>query len=154
MPTYYLDSSALATRYLWEPGSRWIVDLMKSSSSDGFISTELVMVEVVAALCRAQREGRISISRRDRTAARFLDEYPVLVETLPVSPRVLGLASRLALRRTLRAYDAVHLATALDVVNDLIQADLSAPIFVSADANLLEAARAEGLAVENPNDHP
>ena len=30
---------------------------------------------------------------------------------------------------------------------------LPAPIFVSADANLLAAARAEGLAVENPNEH-
>jgi hypothetical protein len=36
---------------------------------------------------------------------------------------------------------------------DLVEIGLPAPIFVSADENLLAAARAEGLAAEDPNAH-
>ena len=153
MPAYYLDSSALVKRYLRESGSKWMVSLTDALSSQGFFSAELVMVEVVAALGRAQRDGRISTGQRDRIVARFLDEFQGILEVMPVSSRVLRLANHLALRRALRAYDAVHLATALDVVGDLSQAGLPSPIFVSADGQLLEAARAEGLAAINPAEH-
>jgi hypothetical protein len=49
----------------------------------------------------------------------------------------------------LRGYDAVQLAAALAagaVLPDLV--------FAAADDDLLAAARLEGLAVENPNQHP
>lgn len=54
----------------------------------------------------------------------------------------------------LRGYDAIHLATALTVNAALTAANLPPLIFVAADDDLLAAARAEGLATENPNYHP
>jgi hypothetical protein len=53
----------------------------------------------------------------------------------------------------LRGYDAVQLATALTASSLLVQAGLAQPTFVAADEDLLAAARAQGLAAENPN-HP
>jgi phosphoheptose isomerase len=57
-------------------------------------------------------------------------------------------------RHPLRGYDAMHLATALAVRQSLQRQGLPTLIFISADDNLNTAASAEGLAVDNPNDHP
>jgi uncharacterized protein len=51
----------------------------------------------------------------------------------------------------LRGYDAVQLATSLVANGVLITAGLSHLTFVAADDDLVVAARAEGLAAENPN---
>ena len=61
-------------------------------------------------------------------------------------------AAVLAQQHALRAYDAVQLAAALRTSSLLRTHDL-ALIFVSGDANLPQAARAEGMATENPFDH-
>jgi hypothetical protein len=49
----------------------------------------------------------------------------------------------------LRAYDSVQLASALMLASRV----RTALIFVSADVELNNVALAEGLTVENPNDH-
>jgi predicted nucleic acid-binding protein len=54
----------------------------------------------------------------------------------------------------LRGYDAVQLATALETNRKRLSDGLSALVFVSADAELNNAAQAEGLEVENPNNYP
>jgi predicted nucleic acid-binding protein len=59
----------------------------------------------------------------------------------------------LAERHVLRGYDAVQLAAALKVHREYVAFGGSCTL-VSADAELNSAALAEGLSVENPNDHP
>jgi len=61
MRVYYLDASAFAKHYLAEPGSVWINELISRSFQDRFVSAELVSVEVVCAIARAEREERITI---------------------------------------------------------------------------------------------
>jgi predicted nucleic acid-binding protein len=153
MTIYYLDASALVKRYLWEPGSRWFRELLDRSDWSSLGSAELITVEVVCALTRAERDNRISHLQRDKLANLFLAEVRTLLDAVPVSADILQSANQLALRHPLRAYDAVHLATALELAGRLQWSGLSAPIFVAADGTLLAAARAEGLAVENPNAH-
>jgi hypothetical protein len=63
-------------------------------------------------------------------------------------------AIALTRRQKLRGYDAVHLAGALFLQETLLAQDLSPPVFLSADQELLAAAQAEGLAVDNPETHP
>jgi len=66
---------------------------------------------------------------------------------------VIDRAVELTQRHRLCGYDAVQLATAL-VASEIIQSqNLSAPIFVAADNELLTAATSERLPVENPLDH-
>ena len=153
MHLYYLDSSALAKHYLIESGSRWITELITHTAPARFVSTELAIVEVVCAITRAERERRISVSLRNSLAARSARETRSVVELIGTSQRILGHASQLALRYPLRAYDAIHLATALRALSETLVMGLPAPIFVSADTNLLAAARAEGLVAENPSEH-
>lgn len=53
-----------------------------------------------------------------------------------------------------RAYDAVQLASAITANRALHAARRSRLTFVSADDRLVKAAAAEGVIVDNPNDHP
>ncbi|GIV05843.1 MAG: hypothetical protein KatS3mg016_1418 [Fimbriimonadales bacterium] len=59
-------------------------------------------------------------------------------------------SNELARRHFLRAYDAVHLASALTVHSVLASLEGYALVFVSADQRLLQCAQQEGLSVENP----
>ncbi len=61
---------------------------------------------------------------------------------------------KLANTHRLRAYDAVQLATALDLHKDWTAHRLGTFVFVFADRNLNAAAIAEGLTVDDPNSHP
>jgi hypothetical protein len=119
----------------------------------GLFSGELVDVEVVCALCRAEHTGRIGLNQRNKSASLFILEAQQVLDHMPVTTETLHRAPRLALRHPLRAYDAIHLATALQLAEQLSWLSLAAPVFVSADGNLLAAARAEGLAAEDPNEY-
>jgi hypothetical protein len=108
----------------------------------------------VAAVAKRQRLG--SISAGDATQAinafkaHFQSQYLVMAVTREIVNHAMGLAERHALR----GYDAVQLATALELHAERRTVGLSPFIFVSADNDLNAAATQEGLAVENPNAHP
>ncbi len=153
MTIYYVDTSALMKRYLLENGSAWMNELLAQAAVDTFSSTNLIPVELIAAIARAHREKRISRARRDALAVQIAQEWRVLLVPAAVTGRVITLANELALRYPLRAYDAIHLATALVARGDGGAQGLAAPIFLSADKTLLAAAEAEGFKTEDPNDH-
>jgi hypothetical protein len=54
----------------------------------------------------------------------------------------------------LRAYDAIQLASGIIANSVLIRNGLGPLIFLAADHRLLNIAAIEGLAVDNPNQHP
>ena len=73
---------------------------------------------------------------------------------LDVKPEVIDAARQLADRHPLRAYDAVHLATAWLLKQGSVDSDDPPLTFVCADERLTAIAQAEGLTTENPNNHP
>lgn len=62
-------------------------------------------------------------------------------------------ASLLTEKHYLRGYDAVQLASALEVQKIRNSFGASSIIFVSADNALNQAAQNEGLTVDNPNNY-
>ena len=74
-------------------------------------------------------------------------------ELIAISRSIIDRAVDLTQKYKLRGYDAVQLATALVANGVLTTAGLSHLTFVAADDDLVVAARAEGLAAENPNLH-
>lgn len=153
MSSYYLDASALGKRFLSETGSKWVNGCFDSSAQHLLASSAVCGVEVASALARAHREKRISLLRRNMVLDQVREEMVSRIRSVRASESVLGLASEFAVTRNLRAYDAVHLATAVQLRSQLVSSGLPAPVFVSADARLLEAARAEQFETENPNDY-
>jgi uncharacterized protein len=71
-----------------------------------------------------------------------------------VDDPIIALARELLDRHPLRAYDAMHLDTALIVNQFCVDTYQDSLTFLSADDSLNAAASAEGLAVDNPNNHP
>ena len=63
-------------------------------------------------------------------------------------------AMRLTELHRLRAYDAVQLAAALEVIAEWVAAGLGGITLISADQDLNGAAAAMGLLVDDPLLHP
>lgn len=150
MSEFFVDTSALAKRYVTEMGSRWIRSQMSSQAGHVILISSLSPVEMVSLLIRRQREGSVSPANRLRIQNHFLlhAEHRYLV--VEPDADVLFEARSLLVRHPLRALDALQVASALQAARALG----IAPTFVSADTRLLAAASAEGLAVDDPNAHP
>jgi predicted nucleic acid-binding protein len=151
--TFYLDSSALVKRYALEAGSDWVRALC--GEPDHIIAVALIgLVEVTAAVAGKLRGGRLDQATADvildSLKAHAVDEYTLL----DVDQYTVNEAMQLALRRGLRGYDAVHLASALRLNRTLVGMQSPSLILVAADADLLGAAQAEGLQTENPHLYP
>jgi len=98
--------------------------------------------EARAALARRQREAGITRSALAR-AVSALDRDLERCVVVELSAKVARRAGELAERRALRGFDAIHLASALEVE----QLTGSTPSFCCFDDRLREAASAEGLPV-------
>ena len=149
MSVFFVDSSALAKRYVIETGSAWVRSWILPSTGNIIVISALTTVEVVSLLMRREREGTISV--RDRVAVQntFLRHVEDVYLTVEIDDVVLMYARNLLTRHVLRTLDAVQLACALAAVRTLGVK----MTFVSADRRLLAAASAEGLAVDDPNAH-
>jgi predicted nucleic acid-binding protein len=113
------------------------------------------MAEVGAALAVKHRvPGGITLRERDSALSLFLSHCQSEYELISVSRLIVDLAVRLTQDHKLRGYDAVQLASALVTNQTFTAAGLSSLTFIAADSDLLTAAQAEGLSIDNPNLHP
>ena len=147
---YLLDSSALVKYYVTEPGSSWV---RQQVGAEGTIFlAEISLAEVAAALSILQRQNRISPRHRRELWDRFERDWVIRFDPVPVTTDVIYRAALLCAQHPLKAYDAVQLATGLTLREALTKQGVSL-LFVSGDNSLVAAARAEGLAVDNPFWH-
>lgn len=101
------------------------------------VSSLLLYPEARAAVGRARRMGRLG-QRELAAARRRIDALWAAIDRVEPTAALAHRAGSLAERHELRAYDAVHLASAMSV------ADADA-VLVAADGDLLHAARSVGL---------
>jgi hypothetical protein len=109
------------------------------------VCSVLGYVEVRATLARApfrENPRRLSNAGFQRVSREFDDDRPNYLR-IPISDELLGAAAELSRTHLLRAYDAVHLATAL-----ALRERVPDQVLVSTwDVDLAAAARAEGLSL-------
>ena len=154
MAAYFFDSSALVKRYAREAGTSWVLSLVRRSATNHLYIARTTGVELVSALTRRERSGRLSRTAVAKALARFEREFTNRYTTVEVTARLVAAAMNLARAHALRGYDAVQLAAAIEVRQARIAAGASPLTLVSADDPLNAAALAEGLLVDNPNNHP
>jgi predicted nucleic acid-binding protein len=150
----FLDSSALAKRYVQETGSAWVLRLLDPATGNRIYIASITGVEVLSALARRGRGGGVSAADTAAAIAKFRSDFVHEYSKLEVTAAVLGRAMNLAETQALRGYDAVQLAAALSYNDQRLAAGASALTFISADAALNRAATVEGLTVDDPNAHP
>lgn len=154
MSAYFFDSSALVKRYIAETGSKWVINQLKPSAKNVIFIAQITGVEVTSAIARRRKGLKITSDKAQKSIWRFQRDFQNRFFQKGLAPQIVNLAMRLADKYELRGYDAVQLASALEA-NNLRQINgLSSIIFISADNALNSAARAEGLAVDNPNNYP
>lgn len=154
MASYFLDTSALAKRYVDELGSDWIRILTAPAAENALLTARITMVEMYSALARRKREGSVSTDACESAAHAFSAHSASDYRFIELDSNMVLRARDLLDRYTLRAYDSVQLASALAANQALVDRGLPPLVFVSADERLLQIAVAEGLNVENPTLHP
>lgn len=153
MAIYFLDSSAVVKRYFPEHGHMWITSLCDPARGHNLNIAQSALVEVVAALCRRERERSITLAERDALITFFRQDSKENYNIWPMNSDLYNAAGDLCRSHRLCAYDAVQLACALALRQYTSVNQAPEPIFVCADFDLLDIAGVEGLQVENPNNY-
>ena len=146
MTCYFLESSAFAKLFILEQGSEPLIKELETVDDAQKLVSSLASLEVRSAIRRREREGDISLAGAAQALAALDAEIRRIVEQ-PVSPLVIDVAKLVLDAHSLRAMDALHLATCI-VMRDTLQ--MSDICFTSADDALLKAAKSEQLPVLNP----
>lgn len=150
MAAYFVDSSALVKRYVQEAGTTWVRSLIRRTAGHQIFVAHITAVEVTAAVARRRKGKTLSARQASSILSRFRKHLAGRYTVLDMTPGLVTEAMKLANVHSLRAYDAVQLAMAVEL-NRLGQGGI---VLISADQELNAAATAEGLAVDDPRAHP
>lgn len=150
MSCYFLEATAFAKLFVQEPGTDALIRLMETVEDNRKLIAASAPLEVYAAIRKRERAG--DISGTDAAAAfEILRIEAARMVQEPLNPAVLEAARQLLDRTRLRWTDALQLGAAL-VAREMFRG--TEIIFVSASAQLLEAARADGFTVIDPIRDP
>ena len=134
----YLDTSALVKLYVEEEGAPVVRNSV--AQAELVATAAIAYVEARAAFVRRRHEGGLSTAEY-RRIIRDVDSDWARYLVVEVTDSLIRDAARLAEAHRLRAYDAIHLASAAAVHDRLAE-----PImFASWDAGLEKVARREGF---------
>ena len=142
MPFYYVDTSALVKRYHTESGSER-VDHLFSDPTASFLAANIALTEITSALDRKVQENLLTRDALNTVLAAIARDLLEDFWLIEIERAHILRSQELILRHHLRALDALHLSVLLSL-QDL------APVLVSADQKLLEAARLERFTVLDP----
>lgn len=137
MAVVCFDSSAFVKLIVEETGSDIAARLW--DEADVVAASRLAFPEVGAALAAARRAARLDVAA-ERRAHRDWEEFWSATRVVEVTVAVADSAARLARRLVLGGADAVHLASAMTMVD-------AQPILVAWDVRLRTAAVQAGLVV-------
>jgi len=154
MAPFYFDTSGLVKRYISENGSTWVNNICTPTSGNRVFIAEITALEIVSAITRRSRGGSLSAAVAALALAQFEADLQNEYFELELSSTVLTGALDFARNYGLRSLDAIQLSVALNLNREQMAASLPTITLVSADSELLAAARGEGLLVEDPNNHP
>jgi uncharacterized protein len=152
MAVLFFDSSGLMKKYIAETGTNWVISQVRPTANDVFVAS-ITGIEIVSAITRRVKGNSISQSFADKAIRRFRRDFDKRLIVIDLTPKIVEEGILLAQKHGLRGYDTVQLAVALNVRNRLLQGGITNFTFISADNNLNSAATAEGLSVDNPNNH-
>jgi uncharacterized protein len=153
MADLFFDSSALVKRYVQEVGTPWVNNLIAAPTSTAIHIANPTCVEVVAAIARRRHGGLIAAPDAALLIQQFRQEYSTDYAVVAITPAIIYRAADLADTHALRGSDALQLAVALEVHQQCQSTGVSLTV-ISADTELNAAALAEGLTVDDPNNHP
>ena len=154
MNHYFFDTSALVKRHVIEAGSGWVRSLVRAKAAHDLYIARITAVEITSAITRRQHGGHLSAAQAGAMIGHFRRHFAQRYHVIELTPALFDDAARVTRKHRLRAYDAVQLAAALDLHRRHQAAGLGPVTLISGDKPLNTAALAEGLTVDDPNNHP
>jgi predicted nucleic acid-binding protein len=151
MNSFFLDGSALAKRYVAEPGTPLVDSLLDNVPADRLIVLNIGFAEVVSILVRRKNAGILSGATFAQAVLRLGQEIihaPALHKVEPTNALVIAALAHIE-SHSVNATDAVVLHAALGLTQHFRSRgdDL---VLVASDQRLLRAAQAEGLTTFDP----
>jgi len=140
----FLDTSALAKRYVEEPGSEELEELLASIATEVFVST-LAFVELASAMGRKLRNKEIEKAKAGEVIRELEEDWFELFVKIPLEDTLAEKAAAIALEYFLKGADSVHLASAQET---------GAELFVASDNKLIRMAQKIGINSYNPESGP
>ena len=151
--TYFIDTSALAKRYITEIGSPWVQTLTDPQAENNIILARITWVEMLSAFSRLKRESAIDDNALNIALQAFEFDWDTQYQILEFDKALAEQAGELVKKYPLRAYDSVQMASALKIHQIHVKIASELFTFVSADDRLLTVAKNEGMQFENPLAH-
>jgi len=138
----YLDTSALIKRFVRELGSDVVAQLLESG--EPVATAKIAFAEVYSGLTRRLREGDLSGRAYSLVCRQFERDWLGYLR-VDLHDEILLSARDLIRRHPLRAFDAIHLASALSLQKALVEE----VTFAASDERLVRVADAEHLTTLN-----
>lgn len=151
MNYFWLDSSAMAKRYVPETGTPLINRLFSRVQADLLVCLLECVGEVISVFVRCRNGKVISATAFRQASSRFDSEIVHRGDFAKVYPTKLQMAAswKLIRQHSINSTDALILKCALDKAAGL-RVDGDDLVLVSSDLRLIRAAKAEGLLTFNP----
>ncbi len=150
MSLFFVDTSALAKRYITEIGSVWVLSWILPATGNVIVISEIAFVEMNSLLRRRVSNHTLNAATLTTLQHNFVQHFKQEYLVSYLETHIIEEAATLVDKHNLRTLDAIQLASAVQAVKYLNE-----PMtFVSADRNLLAAAANEGFATDDPNLYP
>lgn len=143
---YYLDASALVKVYCYEEGTETVVNLLNAKLP--LCSSMVIYSEVLFALRRKMENKEINQDNFLEQVGRFKSHFQALINSVQLNESIFDLLDNRVLKYSIRALDAIHLASALWIRENIDEKC----IFICSDENLLKIAREESFDIINPQE--
>lgn len=134
----YFDTSALVKAFLVEKGTERAKHLLLKD--DLAVTATITYAEMYSGFSRKRREGGLSVSQFQGICREFEMYWPTCVH-VELTSDILELARDLMKRHPLRAFDAIHVGSAIQLKQEMAES----VTIIGADERLLQAAKAEDL---------
>lgn len=115
MGNYFFDTSAIVKRYVPEQGQSLILALCDPAQGHALYISQATLVEAVASICRKARMQFITNAERDSIIELFRRHSQRVYGVRRVNTAIYTYAGDLCRLHNLRAYDAIQLASALNL---------------------------------------
>jgi len=137
----YFDTSAFIPILIAEPGSPACEQLW--NDADAVVTSQLTYVEAAAGLAQAARMDRVDEAAHTQSL-QLLDQLWMEFQLIDVDEPLVRRAAEVAHSAALRGYDAIHCASA----EQILDTDL---LVASGDQKLLGACRTLGMVTSDIN---
>jgi len=135
------DTSALVKNYVVERGSDKVEELL--NQAENVCVSSILEIETASVFKRFLLEKAVSLNDYEILKHEFETDYRFFTP-VDLSGPVIERAKSVIEKHYLKSLDAIHLATALLLIDEI-------DYFIACDEKLVKAAAKEGLKVINPN---